>query len=334
MHIGVIGAGAVGGATAAVLERGGHDVEVTARGPQLTVIRSNGIRLDGAWGSFDAHPEANPILTKVPDLVIVTTKAHDALGALRANRDIVRGVPVLIVQNGLSGLATAAKAAPRSPIAGGLAMYAASFLKPGEVTVTGTGVTYLGGPSAEALQFVSGVLSPGMPVEIVENFAGAQWSKLVVNQINAIPAITGLSAQEVIADRGLRRLMTASIRETIQVGMANGVTFEDLHGLTDGRLRLLARLPLAAAETLPKQFAKRMGSVPNPGSTQQSIRRGQPSEIDYLNGAVVTAAAEVGMDAPINAALVALVHEVELSYVWMKPDETLRRVRALAGDVF
>ena len=331
MQIGVIGAGAVGGATAALLIRGGHDVEVTARGPQLSVIRNNGIRLDGAWGSFDARPQANPLLTRSPELVIVTTKAHDATRALRANREFVRGVPVLVVQNGLAGLQTAEKSAPRSPVVGGLAMYAASFLKPGEVTVTGTGVTYLGGPTAEALDFVSGVLSPVMPVEIVENFVGAQWSKLIVNQINALPAITGLSAQEVIADRGLRRLMTASIRETIQVGVANGITFESLHGLTDARLRLMARLPITAGETLPRLFAKRMGSVPNPGSTQQSIRRGQPSEIDYLNGAVVTAAAEVGMDAPINAALVTLVHEIELTYVFLKPDDVIRRVERLTG---
>jgi len=54
-----------------------------------------------------------------------------------------------------------------------------------------------------------------------------------------------------------------------------------------------------------------MGSVPNPGSTLQSIKRGQLSEIDYLNGAVVSAASALGVEAPVNARLVELVHEVE-----------------------
>jgi len=329
MRVGIIGAGAVGGAIAALLTRGGHDVEVTARGAQLKAIRENGIRLDGEWGAYDATVTASRHLTRTPDLVIVTTKAHDAASALRANAEHVAGAPVLIVQNGLAGLETAAAAAPGSPVIGGLAMYAASFLKPGRVTITGTGVTYLGGGPDSALGLAADVLGAVMPVSIVENFAGAQWSKLVINQINAIPALTGLSAQEVIADRGLRRLMTASIRETIRVGIASGVTFEDLHGLTDSKLRMVARLPLTAGEVLPRMFAKRMGTVPNPGSTQQSIRRGQPSEIDFLNGAVVSAAASVGAEAPVNAALVQLVHEVELSYVFLSPAEVIRRVQRL-----
>ena len=334
MRVGIIGAGAVGGAIAAVLARGGHDVEVTARRAQLKAIQDSGIHLDGEWGSYDAAVGASRLLSRKPDLVIVTTKAHDAASALTANAAFVDGAPVLVIQNGLAGLDTAASAAPGSPVVGGLAMFAASFLKPGRVTVTGPGVTYLGGGAGPALDLASGLLSAVLPIEIVQNFAGAQWSKLVVNQINALPAITGLSAQEVIADRGLRRLMTASIRENIRIGIANGITFADLHGLTDRRLRSVARLPLALGEALPRQFARRMGSVPNPGSTQQSIRRGQPSEIDYLNGAVVTAAKSVGLDAPINAALVELVHEVELSYVFISPAEVLRRVTALAGGAF
>ena len=329
MRVGIIGAGAVGGAIAALLSRGGHDVEVTARGAQLKAIRENGISLDGEWGAHVAQVGAARLLTRTPDLVIVTTKAHDTAGALAANAEFTTGAPVLVVQNGLAGLETAAAAAPKSRVIGGLAMYAASFLKPGRVTITGTGVTYLGGPSDSALGLAADVLGAVMPVEIVENFAGAQWSKLVVNQINALPALTGLSAQEVIADRGLRRLMTASIRETVRVGIANGITFEDLHGLTDSKLRLMARMPLAAGEILPRQFARRMGTVPNPGSTQQSIRRGKPSEIDFLNGAVVAAAATAGVEAPVNAALVQLVHEVELSYVFMSPAEVVRRVDQL-----
>lgn len=332
MRVGIIGAGAVGGAIAAVLARGGHDVEVTARRAQLKAVQENGIHLDGEWGTYDAAVSASRLLTQKPDLVIVTTKAHDAASALAANAAFVDGAPVLVIQNGLAGLETAKAAAPGSSVAGGLAMFAASFLKPGRVTITGPGVTYLGGQPGPALDLAAGLLAPVLPVEIVQNFAGAQWSKLVVNQINALPAITGLSAQEVIADRGLRRLMTASIRENIRIGIANGITFEDLHGLTDRRLRSVARLPLALGETLPRQFARRMGSVPNPGSTQQSIRRGQPSEIDYLNGAVVTAAKAVGLEAPINAALVELVHEVELSYVFISPAEVLRRVALLTGE--
>jgi 2-dehydropantoate 2-reductase len=69
-----------------------------------------------------------------------------------------------------------------------------------------------------------------------------------------------------------------------------------------------------------------MGDVPNPGSTLQSIRRGQPTEIDFLNGAVVAAARAHGLEAPVHAAIVDLVHEVERTGRFLSPAEVASRV--------
>lgn len=328
MHVGIIGAGAVGGAIAALLSRAGHTVEITARGPHLDAIRESGIRLRGAWGDHTAFVEASPILTQPAELVIVTTKAQDADAAIRANAAIVRGKPVLVVQNGLAGVTGAAASAPGSDIVGALAMYAASYLSPGEVTITTPGVTYLGstGDNDVPARYVASVLGEVMPVAVVADFAGAQWSKLVVNQVNALPATTGRSAQDVIADARLRTIMTASMREAVRIGTASGIEFARLQSLTHRRLRIFARTPLWAGQALPLAMGRRMGSTPNPGSTLQSIRRGQPSEIDYLNGAVVDAAAALGRTAPVNAAMVDLVHEVERTGRFFTTDEVVARV--------
>ena len=75
MRIAVIGAGAVGGAIAALLVRAGHEVEVTARGAHLTAMRENGIRLTGAWGEYTAAVLASEQLNRGAELVIVATKA-------------------------------------------------------------------------------------------------------------------------------------------------------------------------------------------------------------------------------------------------------------------
>lgn len=328
MQIGVVGAGAVGGTIAALLARAGHSVEVTARGKQLEAIRAGGIRLSGAWGDYTAMVSANELLTESARLVIVTTKAQDAAAAIAANTVGIAGATILVVQNGLASLDNARLAAPESAIVGGLAMYAASFLSPGQVTITTAGVTYLGGSVDDrATGFVAEILGAVMPVLVAQNFSGAQWSKLVVNQINALPAITGTSAQEVIAHKGLRRIMTASIRETVRVGFANGVEFAPLQGLTDPLLRLIARLPLVLGQALPLTLGRRMGDTPNPGSTLQSIRRGQLSEIDYLNGAVVAKATGTDIPTPVNSALVSLVHDVERTGAFFTADEVVSRVR-------
>jgi 2-dehydropantoate 2-reductase len=70
-----------------------------------------------------------------------------------------------------------------------------------------------------------------------------------------------------------------------------------------------------------------MGSVPNPGSTLQSITRGQLTEIDFLNGAVVEAAKDGGVAAPINQQIVDLVHEVERTGSFLTPAEVIARVK-------
>jgi 2-dehydropantoate 2-reductase len=72
---------------------------------------------------------------------------------------------------------------------------------------------------------------------------------------------------------------------------------------------------------------RRMGGVPNPGSTQQSIRRGSLTEIDFLNGAVVDAARRAGSTAPVNAVLTELVHRVENTHEFLSPEEVVAALR-------
>jgi 2-dehydropantoate 2-reductase len=328
MRVAVIGAGAVGGAIAAALARGGHQVEVTSRGEHLVAIQRSGLTLRGAWGDATVRVDANEFLEHGAELAIVTTKAQDAATAIRENIGYLRNIPVLVVQNGLDGVATAAKTSPRSHVVGALAMFAASFLTPGEVTVTTAGPIYISGGEKHdlAARYIASVLNPHIPTQVINNFSGAQWTKLIVNQINALPAITGLSAQEVISDSRLRRILTASLRENARIGFASKVVFGNIQSLTNRRLRLFSILPLFIGQILPLAMKRKMGPTPNPGSTLQSIRRGQPTEIDYLNGAVVTAAEAIGKKAPINAALVALVHEVETSGKFLTVEDVATRV--------
>jgi 2-dehydropantoate 2-reductase len=315
MRIAVIGAGAVGGAFAARLAGSGHEVAVTARGAQLAAIQQGGIRLRGAWGSIDAAVTAADLLHETPEIAIIATKAQDAAAAMRANAALLHGIPVLVVQNGLEGIATGRRELPVSVVSGGLAMFAANYLSPGEITITAPGPTFVGGDGAA---WIAAAL-PELELQVVRDFAGAQWSKLVVNQVNALPAITGLSVQEVVATPRLLRLLTASMRETVGIGLASKVRFASISGLSHGLLRAFAVAPLWIGQALPRLMARRMGAVPNLGSTLQSIKRGQLTEVDYLNGAVVSAAHALSLEAPINERLVELVHEVELTGEFVDP---------------
>jgi 2-dehydropantoate 2-reductase len=330
MRVAVIGAGAIGGTIAALLARAGHDVQVVARGEQLAALASDGLHLTGGWGDFSVRVDAVESLTVSPDLAFLTTKAQDAAVALRANAGLLVGIPIVVVQNGLEGITTAKRAAPRSDIVGALALYAASYLSPGSITVTTTGPTFLGGPVLPAL-YASKILGAVMPVELTDNFEGAQWTKLIVNHVNGLSAATGLSVQEVIGDRQLRAIMTETMREAVRVARASDIEFAPLQGLSHRLLSALVRLPASVGQLLPLLMKRRMGSRPNPGSTLQSIRRGQPTEIDYLNGAVVRRGAAVGVPAPVSAELVEIVHEVERSGEFIPTETVIERMRRPLG---
>ncbi len=331
MRVAVIGAGALGGTFAALLTHAGHDVTVTARGIGLAAIQADGIHLTGGFGEAHVRPTALERLSEMPELTLVCTKAQDAEAAIRANVEFIDGSAVIVVQNGLDGVATAERLLPHSDCFGALSIIAANYTEPGSVRVTTAAVTYLGrggGPVDAATRKWQAVLNEAAPTVAIDNFVGAQWTKLVVNMLNALPAITGLTVQEVVDHAGLRRIMAASMREVVRVGIARGVRFGSLQHLGDRRLRAFSRLPLWAGQLLPLRMRRRMGNVPNQGSTLQSIRRGQRTEIDYLNGVVVREAKEAGIPAPVNTLLTALVHEREDMGTFLTPTDVIARFEA------
>ncbi|WAB81060.1 2-dehydropantoate 2-reductase [Microcella daejeonensis] len=336
-RIGVLGAGAVGGALAALLDRAGHEVLVTARGEHADALRAHGLLLTGGWGE-SVHPLA--VVDRLPadlDLVVLATKAHDSAAALEAAREC-DGVPVVVVQNGLGGADAVRDALPHSPVAIGLALFAASLVGPGRIAITGPAGLTLGGDAA-ALAVALPLLTEALPAPVgtAGDVLGAQWTKLLVNQVNALPAITGLSVQQVVAHDALRRLLVASMRETAAVGRALGVAWATIGPVGPAAVDALLAERAAPGgslpgEDVPRALAAGMGDEPNPASTLQSIRRGRTTEIDALNGAVVAAGGRAGIATPVNAALVALVHGVERSGAFLAPEAVVTAVERGLGD--
>lgn len=326
----MIGAGALGSTFACLLAAQGHDLVVTMRGAALPTVLADGIRLTGGYGDRFARPLAVERLIEPCDLALICTKAQDAAAAIAENAAVLDGTPVIVVQNGLDGVTTAQRLLPQSECFGLITIIAAHYEGPGRVRVTTTAPSYLGrgiGPVDAGTLRWQAVLGAAAPTLALENFVGAQWTKLVVNMLNALPAITGRSVQEVIGQAGLRLLMTRSMRETVRVGLGRGVLFGSLQGLSHRRLRVFALAPIWAGQVLPLSMRSRMGTVLNQGSTLQSLHRGQRTEIDFLNGAVVRAAAAAGVVAPVNALLTELVHEVERSGAFLAPAEVCARFR-------
>ena len=80
MKVCVYGAGAIGGYLGLMLQEGGADVSLIARGPHLAAIKEKGLTVKFKDGEKHAHMRAtdNPEDLGPQDYVIVALKAHQA----------------------------------------------------------------------------------------------------------------------------------------------------------------------------------------------------------------------------------------------------------------
>ncbi|MBE3639935.1 ketopantoate reductase family protein [Mangrovicoccus algicola] len=102
MEIGIIGAGNVGTAMAALLGAHGARVTVTARGARLARIRAEGVHLDDRGTPHHAAIAALPRLDAPQDAVFLCVKAQDLPEAVAANAaGIGPGTLVVPMVNGL-----------------------------------------------------------------------------------------------------------------------------------------------------------------------------------------------------------------------------------------
>jgi 2-dehydropantoate 2-reductase len=133
----------------------------------------------------------------------------------------------------------------------------------------------------------------GMPTHALADARGAQWRKLIFNAAsNAIGALTGLTHGR-IAEPPTRELAWAVMAEGRAVADAQGIVLDQ------------------SPEELFDFAARKEVAYDHKPSMLQDVEAGRPTEIDFLNGAIVTYGERHGVDAPLNRALTALVKGLE-----------------------
>ncbi len=340
MRVAVVGAGAMGSLFAGLLAlagdmpgAGGDDadrVEVWLVGaassvPHLEAIAARGLTLELAPAVAGRLPTATTAMLREPvrgvrvtddpadaypcDLAIVLVKSYRTAGAARQLAGLLapNGV-ALSLQNGLGHAETLAEYAGGAYVIQGTTTLGAESRGPGRVAWNGLGATLL--PVAPALTDARRLLDllrlslerAGAPAALTPHGEGAVWGKLVVNcAINPVAALLDAPNGALLAHEETRRLMAEVVREVVRVARAAGIALpfpnaddpDDPNG-ADGAA--LAHVLRVAADT-----------AANYCSMAQDLRRGRPTEIEALNGAVVRLAEERGLSASVNRVLADLI---------------------------
>ncbi len=324
-RIAVIGAGAIGSALGALLHRAGQSVVLIARPAHIAAIRQDGLRVDGDRGKFAALVEAAETLDFRPDLALLTVKAQDVVAALKANQAFLNDIPVVTFQNGIRSDDLVASILPPEQILSAVVLMHATYLLPGKVTVVYQGKLILGrpfGPGDGKLEDIAHILNQAIPTRVTDNIQGAHWLKLIINLNNALPAITNYTMSQVYTNDSLRNLAVGLMREGLRVIERANIRLESLPEVSVGLTRLINWMPSGIAGRIAAAKVRRLTTVwPLWGSTLQSIQRGRPTEIDYLNGEIVELGKRYGEATPLNTKIVELVHQVERTGRFLSMEE-------------
>jgi 2-dehydropantoate 2-reductase len=298
MRIAVVGAGAMGSVYAGLLGDAGNEVwAVDSWLEHVEAIRERGVRIETASGDRVVRVRAttDPGDVGVVDLVVIATKAMDVRRAAEGARALVGPETVVLsIQNGLGSGNVAAEVLGDERILLGVASgFGSCVVAPGHVRPQQLGVIGLGertGTVTERVERIAEVWrGAGFTVGVFDDVERLVWEKLVCNAGFSGPCtVLGRTIGEVLDDPHAWSVSAACAQEAYDVATASCIELG--YGDPVGHLAAFgARIRGARPSMLLDRLA------------------GRPCEIDAINGAIPPRAVAVGLQAPVNATVTALV---------------------------
>ena len=294
----------MGSVYAGLFASAGHEVwAIDAWREHVEAMRKNGLRLEGASGerTVKVHATTDAKEAGACDLVVLATKAmhvESAASSIKKSSLLGKDTPVLSIQNGLGGPDTAAEILGRERVmVGVVGGFGASMRAPGHAHHNGMELVRLGefgGPITPRLKKVEEAWkSAGFRVKVFDDIDQLVWEKLICNCAYSGPcALSEGTIAEVMNDPDLARVSADCATEAFLVSRKKQIHL----GFDD-----------------PVAYVRDFGSkIPNARpSVLLDLMLKKKSEIDVINGSIPRVAKTLGMQAPVNETVTALVRARE-----------------------
>jgi 2-dehydropantoate 2-reductase len=288
----IVGTGAMASLFAARLA---SVAEVTLLGTWeagLVALETQGVRLvdtDEMEESFGVRVARSPEACTGAKMAIVLVKAWQTPRAADQLADCLHPQGVaLTLQNGLGNREILEDALGVERVGFGVTTTGATILEPGRVRSGGEGPIHFR-PHLSMKHLVELLTKAGFVMDPVEDLQGLLWGKLVINTgINPLTALLEVPNGALLESPSMMEVMVSAAEETAAVAAALDV-----------------KLPLNDPGAQVMDVARSTGE--NISSMLQDIRRGAPTEIDAISGAVVREGERAGIGTPINWTLWHLV---------------------------
>ena len=148
-----------------------------------------------------------------------------------------------------------------------------------------------------------------LPTLSSRSFLADQWAKLQLNIANPVNALSNIPVKAMTEDPGFRRIIADLMQELLNVTQALNLDLPKVTAVPGKVIPKVMRIP----NWIFKRIAQKMLAIDPTARTSMwwDLSQGRKTEIDFLNGAVVRESERLGLQAPLNRKIVALVHQVE-----------------------
>jgi 2-dehydropantoate 2-reductase len=303
-RIAVMGAGAVGCYFGGMLARAGVPITLIGRAQHVSAIQRDGLFIDSIHfqerTAIAASTEASAV--RGADVVLFCVKTLDTETAATALIPHLSPEAVVVsLQNGVDNVERI-RASTNIDAMPSVVYVGASMPAPGRVKHVARGELIVGElPGRDTRRqwdcdAVAGLFSRAdVPCRVSGNIEGELWTKLIMNcAYNAISAIAQADYERLARSPETREVVRKVVEEAVAVANAAGIQLPS----TD---------MVGAAFKLGESVGRAVSS------TAQDIARGKRTEMDSLNGYIVRRGTELGVPAPVNQTLHALVKLIEQS---------------------
>ncbi len=318
LRIGIMGAGAIGCYVGGCLAAAGHDVTFVGRERLRKELAETGLTVCGLNGERPRTVTKEKLVFATElaaladrDVILVCVKSAQSEEAAEQLAPVVGEKAIVVsMQNGVRNADVLRAGLPGVAVQGGIVGFNVVSKENGNFRQATTGPLVIEASGDRRVQRLGDLLAEaGLEVEIAGDIRPLQWSKLVMNLNNAVSALTDQPTKELLFGDGYRRSLAAIMEEAVTVLRASKTPTARLGPLPVRLFPFVLRLPAPLLRVVASAQVKVDPEARS--SMWEDLTRGRKTEVDYLNGEIVRLAEKTGMNAPLNARVVKLVHDVE-----------------------
>ncbi len=319
MKVVVIGAGAIGGVCAALIQKAGIDVQVVVRRKEhAQSIREKGIRISGIKGDYTAKVNVVHDISDMKtdrELILLGVKALALKSVSEALAPMInQNAMVVSLQNGFCE-EMLADVLGRDRVIGCVTGWGATMQDDCHLEMTSPGDFIIGNidnhPDPRLVN-VQMILNHVLKTHISNNIIGSLYSKLIINScITSVGAVCGLYLGQMLAIKKARLIFLHIMEEAMAVAVAMDIKVETFANKLNyyDFLKSSGKLATIKQHIFLRILGFKYRHVKS--SSLQSLERGRRTEIDYLTGYITSNGKRIKVPTPVNDQVFAMVRGIE-----------------------